>query len=138
MNERPTESPSIATRITSLLLVAAGLIGTYDLTVMASKRILPAQLFYFELFAPALLLVGVVLGLKSWFRGAKLFSFKTLFNIGLVMLALGASAWWWIPPVTGYRPGGESAGMLGTIVFLLLGLPGLGLIVAAITRRSVE
>ena len=58
-----------------------------------------------------------------------------LFFVGLLFVAVGCFPWVYTPELTGdRRPGGEGAGLMGTIIFLFVGIPGLLLTLAGCRR----
>ncbi len=58
-----------------------------------------------------------------------------LLVVGLIFLAVGGFPWVYTPTLTGdLRPGGEGAGLMGTIIFLFVGIPGLLLTMAGCRR----
>jgi hypothetical protein len=50
---------------------------------------------------------------------------RAVLVIGLVLLAVGGFPWFYTPWLMGTRGGDEGSGMLGTIIFIFVGLPGL-------------
>jgi hypothetical protein len=59
---------------------------------------------------------------------------KVQLAVGAVLVAVGIFPWAYTPLFFGTRPiaNNEGAGMLGTLIFLFLGLPGLSLVVSAL------
>ena len=49
---------------------------------------------------------------------------KSLFIVGLPMLVIGATSWFYTPLIIGGSPNNEGAGMLGTLIFIFIGIPG--------------
>ena len=55
----------------------------------------------------------------------KVMFYKVLLIIGLVMLVVGGFPWLYTPALMHDLPNGEAAGMLGTLIFMFVGTPGL-------------
>ncbi len=56
--------------------------------------------------------------------------------VGYIMLLIGGFPWLYTGLLVGGRPGNEGAGMLGTIIFILVGLPGIAITVTALILRA--
>lgn len=87
-------------------------------------------------FVPMMMVSGVVILVRGVIWRATTFSPRTVFICGVVMLALGAFPWI-------YTGSGEGGGMLGTLLFLSLGIPGIvftlvGLLFGGIRRDNYE
>ena len=74
---------------------------------------------------PSMIAFGLVAGARSLYRGARAYSARSILITGVVMLAAGVFPWAYTPYLTGGRSGNEGAGMLGTLLFMLVGVPGL-------------
>lgn len=89
------------------------------------------------LFGPLVLILGIVVVVQLIrhvaCRARSLCIRAILLHAGLAALALGACPWLYTPLFTGARPGTEASGMLGTAIFLCVGLPGLVLTGLALT-----
>ena len=91
-----------------------------------------------------LFLLGLVLTLILFLPGGKTFSLlgpvflvlglmlvvgeaapRAVLLIGLVMLAIGGFPWAYTPWLMGTRGGDEGSGMMGTLIFICVGMPGL-------------
>jgi hypothetical protein len=90
------------------------------------------------LAAPALIASGIVLLARALWPHTPLVRDAPVLSVGLVMLLIGGFPWLYTPYLTGDRPGGESAGMLGTLLFLTAGLPGLLITVSAGLMRMLR
>ena len=88
--------------------------------------------------APTLVVVGAVVFVRGLAWGSRVLSAWTALASGLVMLVVGVFPWVYTEWLTGDRPGGESAGMLGTLLFVLVGVPGLVLTAAGVVLRWLE
>lgn len=73
---------------------------------------------------PLVTLYGLVAVARGFIFDAPLLSKKTLILTAFVMLFLGACPWLYTDYLVGGRPGNEGSGMLGTIIFILVGVPG--------------
>lgn len=118
-----------------LILIVLGAIATHDLFCSHNSRIMPARFFRLSFIGLPVLLVGLAtflrgLGWKdspsSWRRGLR---------IGYVMLAIGGFPWLYTWLLVGGRPSNEAAGMLGTIIFIIVGLPGMVLVLTSLALR---
>ena len=86
--------------------------------------------------APLLLAVGLVVLARGLLPQVPLWRDAPVLCTGLVLLLIGGFPWAYTPYLTGDRSGGEAAGMLGTVLFIFAGLPGLAIcIVAGLLRR---
>ena len=56
---------------------------------------------------------------------------KVILTVGLCMLLVGGFPWIYTPALMHDRPNGEAAGMIGTLIFMFIGLPGLVITVVA-------
>ncbi len=118
-----------------LALISLGLILTYNLFHEKSDRI--PLLFSDELifYGPALLIAGIVLVLRRGAWNQRIFSRALFLQVGLIMLILGGFPWIYTPLII--RDGGmEGSGMLGLIIFIFLGLPGLIVTVLGLLMRD--
>jgi hypothetical protein len=66
---------------------------------------------------PMMIVIGFVIMIRGAIWRGAVFSPRTIFVCGLVLLALGAFPWI-------YTGSDEGGGMLGTLLFLSLGIPG--------------
>ncbi|MBI4528948.1 MAG: hypothetical protein HY695_34555 [Deltaproteobacteria bacterium] len=124
--------------IAGLVLTAIGVIATYDLSLPRGQRIIPASLGVLIFFGPALLISGLVVCGRHFAAESPRSFYRILLALGVLMVVLGAIPWIYTPYLTGDRPGGEAAGMLGTILFITVGLPGLFVTVIAIRGMRRE
>jgi len=58
--------------------------------------------------------------------------------VGLIALLIGGCPWVYTSYLVGGTPGNESAGMLGTLLFIFIGLPGLLLTLIGLIVRGWE
>ena len=115
--------------VTGFVLAAVGLLATIDLFLPRQQRIISDPTGLLIVLGPALLIGGLVLCARRFASDGGGFFHRTVLTLGVLMLAAGGFPWIYTPYLTGDRPGGEAAGMIGTIIFLLVGLPGLVLTV---------
>ncbi len=119
-----------------LALAAAGAGILCFLNANAARLPAHSPAEWLAFIAPAMFFHGLVVALGGLLVGTQIFAMRTILLTGLLMLAVGAAPWIYTPWLTGDRRGGESAGMLGTILFLIVGVPGLLLTLAgAFLRR---
>lgn len=89
-----------------------------------------SQMIVLCLFGPLLLAARAIIVERPSASGVR--------RMGLVMLAVGGYPWAYTPFLVGGRPGNEGAGMLGTSIFVFVGLPGIALIILSpLIGRSV-
>lgn len=113
-----------------------GLIASYDLFVPRPQRIIldDGLLLY---WGPAFLVVGVILFFKHFAsKGGRSF-YRGVLVLGVLMLAVGGCPWIYTPYLMDDRPGGEGAGMMGTAIFIVVGLPGLVVALIGLVGYSV-
>ena len=55
----------------------------------------------------------------------------------LLLVLVGGFPWAYTPWLLGERPGSEGAGMFGTLIFIMVGVPGLALTVIAFIARKM-
>jgi len=118
-----------------LILAGFGVLATYDLMHPATERLFPLQLQSMIYFGPILLAVGCVICLRGFAWGERSCSHSAVLMMGLAMLVIGGCPWLYTSYLTGGRPGNEAAGMLGTLIFIFIGLPGLALTVAGLISK---
>ena len=125
MSEENKYRPNIAAIIAGIVMIGIGgliVFGVFSRTMDRPGR---SSVEWLIFLAPALMVSGCVTIVRGFLPGATSFSSWTVLATGLIMLTVGAFPWVYTPMLTSDRPGGESAGMLGTIICLLVGVPGL-------------
>ncbi len=73
---------------------------------------------WITILVPGMIVSGIVIIVRGLVWKASAFSSRTVFLCGLFMLIPGAFPWF-------YTGRGEGGGMLGTLLFVSLGVPGL-------------
>jgi hypothetical protein len=91
----------------------------------------PAGLRWLNFVAPLLFMIGAVTFAGGLIRGGRFLSRRSLLITALVMLTIGGCPWVYTQLIIHDR-GGEGSGMLGTLIFILLGIPGALLLLLAI------
>jgi uncharacterized protein YqgC (DUF456 family) len=133
--ELPTKQKSQMTKFSGLILVCVGIICTYD-SLFYPAPILGTQLRWLGLFGPTFLLVGCVISLRGFaFGRSSVFRYAVLI-LGLLMLVIGGCPWLYTPYLIGGGRDNEGAGMLGMIIFIFVGLPGLVVSLVALRMKS--
>ena len=125
-------------KLGGLILTGFGVIATYDLIHPATERIFPLQLQAIIYFGPILLAVGCVICLRGFAWGERSGYHRAMLMMGLAMLVIGGYPWIYTSYLIGGRPGNEGAGMLGTLIFIFVGLPGLAITLIALIQRSMS
>jgi hypothetical protein len=132
MNDKPFSGKKVSV---GWALIGLGLILTYNLLHQKSDRIPLFLLDALIFFGPAFLIAGTVLVLRRGAWNRRIFSRGFFLQVGLIMLILGGFPWIYTPLII--RDGGmEGSGMLGTIIFILVGLPGLIVTVLSLLMRD--
>jgi hypothetical protein len=102
-------------RIVGLIFIILGIILTLDFLNIFGQRTLFGIL---SLMGPVILVTGGVLILGQALS-------RSILIVGIVLLIVGGFPWIYTPYLMGTRGGDEGSGMFGTIIFILVGLPGL-------------
>ena len=135
----PTQQSTRAlTVVGGLLLLAMGVLAIHDLWHMPQERLLPTRLQAVMFFGPAFVAAGSLTLLYGVLSASLIFR-RAVLALGLLMLVVGGLPWVYTPYITGNRQ--ESAGMLGTCIFIYVGLPGIastvaGMVLIARNRRK--
>ena len=79
---------------------------------------------WLSLMAPALFVVGFVVFVRGLVSGAPIVSRRTVLVSGLLMLVTGGFPWAYTALIIRDR-GMEGSGMLGTLIFITVGIPGI-------------
>jgi hypothetical protein len=77
------------------------------------------------ILTPTMIMFGIIIIIRGCFWGAKVISGRNILITGLIMLVIGAFPWLYTPWLMGTRGGDEGSGMMGTMIFLFVGIPGL-------------
>lgn len=125
MTEENGYRPNVSGIVAGLVMIGIGVLIAFGLLSGSSDRSGPPSGQWLIFLAPALIVGGGVTFVRAFLPGTKTFSSRSVLITGLIMLAIGVFPWFYTPLLTGDRAGGESAGMLGTLICLLVGLPGL-------------
>jgi hypothetical protein len=136
--DQPAKRTSPINLCAGLLIAGFGAMATYDLSRAATERILPGSIQSVIFFGPVMLAVGCIIFMRGFTWGKSKVSRVALLTIGLVMLVIGACPWLYTSFIVGGRPGNEGAGMLGTIIFILIGLPGFAITLAGLLLRTTD
>lgn len=95
----------------------------------------PTRLDGLVLLGPFVLAAGTALAIpKSKERHAS--SGGLFLGVGLLLLLVGGCPWTYTPLFTGGS--NSSSGMMGTLIFIVIGLPGLALTAVGFGRRRTE
>ena len=97
------------------ILFTLGLLGTLDFFNFFGQRTVFGM---FSVFGPVMIASGLFITIGKLIP-------KTVLVLGLIMLAIGGFPWMYTPYLLGLKGGNEGSGMMGTIIFILIGLPGL-------------
>jgi hypothetical protein len=90
------------------------------------------------IFIPLMFMSGIVITIRGMIWGAKIWSGRNILITGLIMLVIGAFPWLYTPWLMGTRGGDEGSGMMGTLIFLFVGVPGLLLTIFGLICRGWE
>jgi hypothetical protein len=98
-------------RATGSIFLLLGTFLTIDLVLPGGRGLL-------GLLGPSLLTLGGLLILGN-------VAPRVVLLTGLLLLAVGGLSWCYLPWLMGTRGGDEGSGMIATLIFILVGLPGL-------------
>ncbi|MDI6783973.1 MAG: hypothetical protein QME64_07765 [bacterium] len=123
-----------------LIAIAIGIFWYGSYTVLNAKGARGGfGLFdWLFIFIPTMFMFGIIITIRGMFWGAKVWSGRNILLTGLVMLVIGAFPWFYTPWLMGTRGGDEGSGMMGTLIFLLVGIPGLLLTIIGLFFRGWE
>jgi hypothetical protein len=126
----------VAALIVGVIIIALGLLTTYNLSRQQDSRIGP-EMFHEPVMylGPVFLVAGGFLCVRALSTTARLILRRIMLVLGIIMLIVGAFPWAYTPLLIG-DGGMEGSGMLGTLIFLFVGLPGLVLTLLALTLRG--
>jgi hypothetical protein len=126
-------SPRARALATSGILLALGLLCGFPLLHPESSGG-----GWSVLFAPTLIILGTVALVRGLIGAGSALSGRSLLWTGLAMLLGGACPWVYTGLLIGGSPGNEGAGMLGTLIFLFVGVPGLLVTIAGLSVLARE
>ena len=89
------------------------------------------------LFGPTLFFMGISMTILSFFPGARVFSPRTILLTGLLMLVVGIFPWIYTPYFFNGRSN-EGSGMMGTLIFLMVGIPGIILTILGLLMGGIN
>ena len=114
------KKPKITLLLTSLFLIIIGVITSLSIWLPSSLNFIPKSLQMIQFGGPCLSGLGCIIFLLSFSIPLP----KSLLIAGLPMLVIGATSWFYTPLIIGGNPNNEGAGMLGTLIFIFIGIPG--------------
>ena len=114
------KQPKPSLLLTSLFLIIIGVITSLSFWLPSSHNCFPKSLQMIQFLGPCLSGLGCIIFLLSFSIPLP----KSLFIVGLPMLVIGATSWFYTPLIIGGNPNNEGAGMLGTLIFIFIGIPG--------------
>jgi len=114
------KQPKPSLLLTSLFLLIIGVITSLSFWLPSSHNFFPKSLQMIQFLGPCLSGLGCIIFLLSFSIPLP----KSLFIVGLPMLVIGATSWFYTPLIIGGNPNNEGAGMLGTLIFIFIGIPG--------------
>ena len=110
--------------IIGLVLIGLGIIIAFSLLHGVEQATARPRGDWLLLGVPAMIVCGAVILVRGLIWGSPSFSWATFLIAGLSMLVVGGAPWLYTPLLIRDR-GLEGSGMLGTIIFITVGLPGL-------------
>ena len=123
--------------ISGLVLIALGLLFWFVLNHGIEEASEPPRGGWLMLGVPAMIMCGAVMLVRGLIWGSRPFSSATFLIAGILMLVVGAVPWVYTPLII--RDGGmEGSGMLGTLIFIAVGLPGLLVTLLGLALRAWE
>jgi hypothetical protein len=114
------KQPKLTLLLTSLFLIIIGVITSLSFWLPSFLNFIPKSLQMIQFWGPCLSGLGCIIFLLSFSISLP----KSLLIVGLPMLVIGAASWFYTPLIIGGNPNNEGAGMLGTLIFIFIGIPG--------------
>jgi len=114
------KQPKLTLLLASLFLLIIGVITSLSFWLPSSLNFIPKSFQIIHFFGPCLSCLGCIIFLLSFSIPLP----KSLFIVGLPMLVIGATSWFYTPLIIGGNPNNEGAGMLGSLIFIFIGIPG--------------
>jgi hypothetical protein len=114
------KQPKLTLLLASLFLIIIGVITSLSFWLPSSLNFIPKSFQIIQFLGPGLSGLGCIIFLRSFSIPLP----KSLLIIGLPMLVIGATSWFYTPLIIGGNPNNEGAGMLGTLIFIFIGIPG--------------
>ncbi len=121
--------------IIGLILIISGVLLIYYVFFRTSIDDVSLIFTRLSYLSPMLCIMGIVIFIRGIFWGAPAFSGRTVLYTGLLMLLLGVFPWAYTPLIIRDR-GMEGSGMLGMLIFLFVGIPGLILTIIGFIIRD--
>ena len=134
MTEPVKRSTRVFVLTGGVILIGLGALGTHDLFGHPAERFLPTRFQYLMFLGPVSIGFGIVTTLRGLFLSASRVLRRVVLGTGLLMLAVGGCPWMYTPFITGDRQ--EGAGMLATMIFIFVGMPGLAITIAGWALRQ--
>ena len=126
---RKFKQPKLTLLLTSLSFIIIGLISSLGFWLPSSLSFFLESLQTIQFLGPSLFGLGCIVFLLSFSTPLP----KSLLIVGLPMLVIGATSWFYTPLIIGGNPNNEGAGMLGTLIFIFIGIPGCITLLTSIT-----
>ena len=114
------KQPKLTLLLTSLFLIIIGVITSLSFWLPPFLNFIPKSLQMIQFWGPCLSGLACIIFLLSFSIPLP----KSLLIVGLPMLVIGATSWFYTPLIIGGNPNNEGAGMLGTLIFIFIGIPG--------------
>ena len=114
------KQPKLTVLLASLFLIIIGVITSLSFWLPSFLNFIPKSLQMIQFWGPCLSGLGCIIFLLSFSIPLP----KSLLIVGLPMLVIGATSWFYTPLIIGGNPNNEGAGMLGTLIFIFIGIPG--------------
>ena len=114
------KQPKLTLLLASLFLIIIGVITSLSFWLPSSLNFIPKSFQIIQFLGPSLSGLGCIIFLLSFSIPLP----KSLLIVGLPMLVIGATSWFYTPLIIGGNPNNEGAGMLGTLIFIFIGIPG--------------
>jgi hypothetical protein len=120
---------TIAPRLFAIIfgLVVMGLASGWLLLVLNTSKNTNKDMGggWLALACPTCIIFGLTVFVRGLISNKEIYWPRIILTTGLLMLAVGAYPWIYTDLLIGDRPGNEGAGMLGTLLFISVGVPGL-------------
>jgi len=113
----------MSSTLAGIVIVGIGLILTW-MFFCPDSDYQPSVFNMLILFGPAGLISGCVVSFRGFVWGKRGLSRSTVRSCGLFLILFGGFPWLYTPMII-QDNGMEGSGMLGTILFIVVGLPGI-------------
>jgi len=135
MSKSTDRQERLSNAVIGLIVICIGFGIVYWFFSRIPHNVRPSLWEWLIIFGPMLIIMGIVMLMRGLLWGQSAFSGRTVLYGGLVMLLIGGFPWIYTPLLIKDHVG-EGSGMLGTLLFLIVGIPGLVLTIIGFFIRD--